>query len=251
MHPLTTAPFSILTTAFVACLLLFPLASGCGKSTDGALNGTCDVRDGDSTRDGGNGDGGSANQFCSYARPSAFADKVGFFLPGQGAGFGQDKLPCVVLGPPVGGGTTSGGLNVLSLGKAGVIVLRFDDVDVVDRPGPDLLVFENAFAGFMETGAVAVSEDGAAWTEWPCSNDRDASYPGCAGVRPVFSTPNNGIDPTNPAIAGGDAFDLADLGMTRARFIRIRDTGWNGYSGVTGGFDLDAVSAIHHEPQAK
>jgi hypothetical protein len=249
MLPRTTALLSKPITALVAGSLLLALASGCGDSTAGPPSTTTDAGGGGSTGDGGSGDGGSPMSLCKYARPSVFTDTVVSFMPGQGAGFGQDKLPCVVLGPPFGGGAAAGGLDVLSLGREGTIVLKFEDVDLVDRPGPDLLVFENAFSGFVETGAVAVSEDGSTWTEWPCRDDQDAGYPGCAGVHPVLSTPDNGIDPADPAVAGGDSFDLADVGVARARFVRIRDTGWNGYSGVSGGFDLDAVVAIHHEPQ--
>ena len=57
--------------------------------------------------------------------------------------------------------------------------------------------------------------------------------------------PTNGIDPTDPAKAGGDAFDLAELGVSSARFVRIRDGGTGHYSGVSGGFDLDAIAAVH------
>ena len=46
----------------------------------------------------------------------------------------------------------------------------------------------------------------------------------------------------------GDAFDLADLGLSRARYIRIQDTGSNDYAGLTGGFDLDAVAIVNGAP---
>ncbi|HEY1087459.1 MAG TPA: cell surface protein, partial [Archangium sp.] len=50
-----------------------------------------------------------------------WADRVVRFTPGPGAGFGQDKLPDVVLGPPSGLGDSQGSLDVLALGKGGVI----------------------------------------------------------------------------------------------------------------------------------
>src|SRR5690349_11142712 len=79
-----------------------------------------------------------------------WADRVVSFTPGPGAGFGQDKFPGVVLGPPSGGGGMSGSLDVLTLGKSGVIELEFTDFIAVDGPGVDLLVFENGFTGFFE-----------------------------------------------------------------------------------------------------
>jgi hypothetical protein len=177
-----------------------------------------------------------------------WADRVVSFSPGPGAGFGEDKLPGVVLGPPQGAGSTAGGTDVVSLGKDGTIVLAFDDGALVDGPGADLLVFENPFVGWLETGIVAVSDDGQTWHEWSCDpTDATQGFPGCAGTRPVFAAPGNGIDATDPAKAGGDPFDLHDLGVARARFVRIRDSGFNKYAPPAGGFDLDAVVALHTE----
>jgi hypothetical protein len=200
------------------------------------------------TGDGEGHDGGWTDS-CGHKRPDAFADEVIAFTPGPTAGYGQSELPCVVLGPPVGGGLTSGSLDVLSLGNEGSIVLKFDDVELVDGPGPDLIVFENALPGFVEPGFVAVSQDGQDWHEWPCQpEDADAGYPYCAGIRPVLSSPSNGISPTDPAAAGGDDFDLAALGISRARYVRIRDSGFSHYGATTGGFDLDAIAAANAQP---
>lgn len=170
--------------------------------------------------------------------PDAFADVVVAFEPGPGAGFG---LPADVLGPPVGGGERAGSLDVLSLGDGGEIVLGFDAA-IIDGPGPDLLVFENPFPGWIETGEVAVSLDGESWVAWDCDVQ---TLQGCAGVNPVLAHPDNELDPTDPAQAGGDAFDLADLSLDAVWFLRIRDTGTNPDEAPTAGFDLDAVAAIH------
>lgn len=179
--------------------------------------------------------------------PDPFADAVVSFVPGEGAGFGADGYPDIVLGPPLGSGD-AGSLDVLSLGDQGEIVLEFTDLGLVDGDGPDLIVFENPFTNWYETGVVAVSDDGETWHEWPCDPlDEAALYPGCAGVGLVWTHPDNDIDPTDPNTAGGDAFDLADLGVERARFVRIRDSGANDYSGTAGGFDLDAVAVVHGE----
>ena len=56
---------------------------------------------------------------------SPFVGGIVSFQPGEGAGFGQDQLPDVVLGPPVGGGERQGSVDVLSLGTGGVLVLSW------------------------------------------------------------------------------------------------------------------------------
>ena len=181
-----------------------------------------------------------------------FADVVVSFTPGENAGFGQDEYPDVVLGPPQGQGPNGGSLHVLSLGRDGQIVLGFDDVPIVDGPGVDVLVFENACPGWPELGIVSVSEDGDTWFEWPCEpTNVEEQYPGCAGVNAVLSHPDNDISPTDPEQAGGEGFDLADLGLTEAWFIRITDAGTNPYEGSSGGFDLDAVSVVHWERESQ
>ncbi|MBN8231071.1 cell surface protein [Corallococcus macrosporus] len=180
-----------------------------------------------------------------------FADRVTAYHFGDAAGFGQDRFPGVVLGAPVGAGQYTGSLDVLSLGKGGSITLEFTDLFAVDGPGVDLLVFENAFQKvggdiFAETASVSVSDDGLTWFDFPCaSTDKDGGFPGCAGTHPVHSAPDNGVSPTDPAVAGGDGFDLADVGLARARFVRLTDTGLNGYAGTSGGFDLDALSVVN------
>jgi hypothetical protein len=178
--------------------------------------------------------------------PGLFANRVVDFIPGGFAGFGQDKLPGVVLGPPQGAGASAGSLDVLSLGKGGCIVLSATNTEIIDEDGPDLLVFENPFSGFFETGVVSVSGDGNTWATFPCAaTDKAANYPGCAGTHYVYASPENGIDPTDPTTAGGDPYDLRDLGLASARYVRICDSGQNGYAGTSGGFDLDAVAVVH------
>ncbi len=137
---------------------------------------------------------------------------------------------------------------MLSLGCGGSIVLAFDDIGLLDGEGVDLLVFENAFSGFVELGRVAVSDDGETWAEWDCdTGDAEGGYPGCAGVAPVYASSTNGIDATDPEVAGGDAFDLADVGLKRARYVRITDAGTSDCQGTTGGFDLDAVAVVNSD----
>jgi hypothetical protein len=188
-------------------------------------------------------------------RDPRYAVAVVSFEPGEGAGFGMDRLPDVVLGPPRGTGAVRGSTDVLSLGRTGTITLELGST-VVDGEGPDFIVFENAFfvAGtrtvFADPGFVAVSEDGESFAELPCEAMGAPDYDGCAGVEPVYvdghSEDGNGIDPFDPVEAGGDAFDLADFGVGRARFVRIRDSGEGPrMGGDNEGFDLDAIAVVH------
>jgi hypothetical protein len=185
-----------------------------------------------------------------------FADAVVSFTPGPGAGFGADKLPGIVLGPPRGGGELQGSLDVVSLGNGGAIVLRFDLPVICDGPGPDLTVFENAFHSgslsgpiFAEYGIVAVSQDGEHFVEFPYD---PVTHVGLAGQTPVLSNPDNGISPLDPSVSGGDTFDLAQVGLTWAAYVRVTDAGdaipdpGNLLpGGDQAGFDLDAMAALH------
>ncbi len=192
---------------------------------------------------------GCATTAIGDGPPAPFANRVVSFHPGPGATFGQDKMPGIVLGPPQGAGSGAGSLDVVSLGTNGEIILAFDGMTIVDKPGPDFIVFENPFSSWQEPGYVAVSDDGLTWHEWPCAwQDKADDFPGCAGVRAVLANSENGIDPTDPRRAGGDAFDLADVTVTTARYVRIRDSGHNPADPPGAGFDLDAVSVIHTGP---
>jgi hypothetical protein len=217
----------------------------------------------------------------------SFPDTVSEFTPGPGAGFGQAYYPGNVLGPPHGNANPAtpnfSEQDLLSLGDGGHIVLRFVTTRVIDLPGPDISVFENPLQpsgqpnqSFSETAIVSVSDDGTSWTTFPFdfippppggSLLDKANYVGFAGVNPVFSSPTNGNSPFDPAVSGGDFFDLAQIGLSSARYIRIQDTGTTGptqtidmngdivddpgkhfqFQGAVG-FDLDAVAAIHSEP---
>lgn len=179
---------------------------------------------------------------------SPFVGSVVDVTYGPGAGFGQDDFPTIVMGPPEGGGDLQGSLDVLSLGEGGVITLAFGDQTIVDGEGPDFIVFENPFyAGgdpdqvYDELATVEVSEDGTTWTAFPCTA-LEAPFGSCAGWHPVYAdAAENDIDPLDPAVAGGDAFDLADIGVTQARFVRITDRA--DQAGLS--FDLDAVALVH------
>lgn len=179
-----------------------------------------------------------------------FATSVVSVRYGDHAGFGQDRMPSIVLGPPQGGGELQGSTDVVTLGVGGEIVLGFSGSGIEDGPGADFIVFENAFyAGgdlsrpFVDPGEVSVSEDGTTWVPFPC-DAKGSAYAGCAGAKPVLSQPSNGIAALDPSVAGGDAFDLASIGVAKARYVRIQDRS-SGGTGVSAGFDLDAVGVIH------
>jgi hypothetical protein len=183
-----------------------------------------------------------------------YATRVVSYTKGDKGGYNEAKLPGVVLGPPRGGGCCAGSLDVLSLGDGGEIVLGFD-VTIVDAPGVDFVVFENPFepsgdpTGVVaEPAEVSVSEDGVTWTPFPCTA-KAYPYGACAGWHPVYATLESPVDARAPEKAGGDAYDLSTIGVTRARFIRIRDINRKYPAAApTAGFDLDGVAVLHFQP---
>ena len=92
-----------------------------------------------------------------------------FFGPGQN--LGQLTFPEPILGPPLGGGCCQGSLDTVSVGNGGWIIVEFEGNAIVDGPGADFIVFENAFypggddsMPFAELATVEVSNDGRTWT---------------------------------------------------------------------------------------
>jgi hypothetical protein len=201
----------------------------------------------------GSADSDKAAASGEHTCSSRFVTTVESFTAGPGPDFGQADLPQVVLGPPKGAGAVNGSLDVVTLGNGGTITVGFASA-MVDGPGPDFIVFENAFfAGgdpempFAELATVEVSEDGEHFEAFPCTATA-APYGTCAGWHPVYANPDtNEIDATDPEVAGGDAFDLAEIGVARARYVRITDR--QDLTGLNGAFDLDAVSIVHADCQ--
>lgn len=215
------------------------------------------------------------------------ADQVVAFTSGfadPNTGFRYAELPGIVLGPPGDSLPTVGSTSTVSLGHGGSITLAFTDNVIVDGQGPDFIVFENAFFKgsvpasptstcnvFAEPGKVEVSSDGVVWRLFPydasaLANVGQDQTPcsalpllrGLAGLTPTFS--GNWTIPDDPLVwdpngiggvsgAGGDAFDLATVGLGQARYLRITDLNLNtGFAGNAEGFDLDAVVALHSLP---
>jgi hypothetical protein len=124
--------------------------------------------------------------------------------------------------------------RVVSLGHGGILELSLSQNQIVDRPGPDFFIFENIinYKGelFQELAFVEVSESlggDADFKRFPC-DPAQGVFEGCAGFVPTE--------------LGGDAFDLSKIGISKARRIRILDTGQNGQGN---GFDLDSVKILH------
>lgn len=218
-----------------------------GGASGGAPNGDAAAPDAGAF-DASYVDGSIGALVCEGPGPR-FATRVVAEHFGPGQNFGRNKLPGIVLGPPKGGGTKSGSLDVASLGNGGSITLAFDGNAIVDGPGPDFIVFENPFAvggdvddPYAELGTVAVSDDGVTWTSFPCTA---TAYPygSCAGWHYVYANASvdGGVaEATDPATAGGDQFDLHDLGLAQARFVRVTDR-----PDLPTVFDLDAVSIVN------
>ena len=139
-------------------------------------------------------------------------------------------------------------MDVLSLGAGGSIVLGFGDRVIVDGPGPDFIVFENVFqvngteTFFQELGEVSIAEEEGDFHAFACVPGEIEE--GCAGRMPSEEFPFHLQAQLNPELTGGDAFDLADLGLATARWVKIQDVSNNG-SGPTAGFDLDAVGLVN------
>jgi hypothetical protein len=197
------------------------------------------------------------------ASASRFITEVISFEPGTCAGFqgSPRQMPEVVYGPPW--GSPEGSLDVVSLGGGGSIVVGFGANGIVDGPGIDFVVFENPFdygSGdrYVEPGEVAVSEDGVHWTAFPCTDTTQQEPDGgwgatrCGGMNVVVSNPyTNSISPFDVEHAGGDQYDLAEIGVTSAKYVRIRnivaseDCPDAGEKPTKNGFDLDAIAIIN------
>ncbi len=201
-----------------------------------------------------------------------YGARVVSYSIGVSGGYGENFLPGNVLGPPRGGSVAqSSATQLLSLGNGGRITIEFADY-VTDGPGVDFIVFENPLVSgdtvFTETAFVDVSQDGEHFIRFPARFIADGpggtgnpdNYINLAGVHPVYANPPT-TSATDPKVAGGDQFDLKDVGLRWIRFVRIVDTGYNSKDteGVIiddagnhfpcapdkCGFDLDAVSIVH------
>jgi hypothetical protein len=274
--------FSLLVGTGGGCGATSPAASGSGSPVAGGSQG--DGASGAGAASGEDAAGARAGEDAGTAGPEAvyavgdgglvlradrFVTTVVSFNPTDCTGFGQASMPAIVEGPPVGGGTDHGSTDVVSLGSGGSIVVSFAPNAIVDGPGADFIVFENPFwiggdpnDPYAEPGEVSVSDDGVSWSAFACTPTLDPQagdgtgvagpYGSCGGWQVVYSNAENAISPVDPSVAGGLALDLATVGLTHARYVKIVDLTHEdcpeaGPRPNTNGFDLDAVAIIHAE----
>lgn len=221
------------------CVAVFALSACNGESAGGA---------GDDGSAGSSGASSDDAGECQGSGSRYVTDVVAHqFGPGQS--LGQSRFPDLIFGPPHGAGCCQGSLDTVSLGNGGTVTVAFANNAIVDGPGPDFIVFENAFEDsgsgsvFAELATVEVSADGQEWHGYPCTAV-SPPYGSCAGYHPVYANPDtNDISPLDVARAGGDPFDLADLGLPLARYVRVTDR--PDLTGLSGVFDLDAVAIVN------
>jgi hypothetical protein len=165
-----------------------------------------------------------------------------------------------LTGAPGGGGATTpnaAATDLVTVSDGGVLELHLPGVAVLDGPGADFVVYENAFyAGgdrslrAADPATVEVSSDGTTWVAIPAVLRGGAIPSGIAidarlfgegylGIEPVFANATNALGPGSLA-AGGDRFDIAATGLDSVRAIRIIDVAGDGRSP-----DLDALAWIH------
>ncbi len=190
--------------------------------------------------------------------PSIWPVAVVDYQFGVSQTFGQDSsyFPYNILGPIC---TTATPISpcadpcqVVSLGKGGYVVLAFDP-PIADGLGADFIVFENPFAYgnglvFEEWMIIQASQDGRSWHTFPFDSVTGA---GLAGRTPTGCSNCTGpISWQDPTQAGGDAFDLALVGLPWAKYVKIMDaTRYQPPDRLSA--DLDGAVAIHQaHPQS-
>lgn len=184
--------------------------------------------------------------------PSIWPIAVHSYQFGSSQTFGQGStyFPYNILGEICTSATPSNPCadpcQVVSLGKGGFVAVEFNP-PIADGPGPDFIVFENAFqygSGqvFDEWMLVSVSQDGVSWHTFPYDSITGA---GLAGRTPTGCTGcTSPINWQDPAQAGGDAFDLQVVGLPWVRYVKVSDaTHWQPPDRLSA--DLDGVVAIH------
>lgn len=205
--------------------LLAGLLAGCPAGGGDSVTDDDDMADDDdSTTD--DDDATPPPDVCVWSLEDACADEVVDAPGATGEGFGDPER---AVNGVRGGGVETGGADVFSLGiepeQDELIVLRWSDRVVLNGPGIDFVVFENAFefggGVFMDLAMVEVSRDGLEWVAFPHDlvaadetswSSEPLDWPGFAGRTPVLlHEEDNPVDPVDPAVAGGDGFDLDDL----------------------------------------
>lgn len=225
-----------------ACVFL---VGGCGEPLKGPPAPAQEGTERDTAAGLLSGDTGSMSP--SYATPTTtvqgvYADVI-LDAPGESdSPFGDPEL---AVNGVRGGGTYAGGVDVFSLGTTqdghAWLDVGWSGQRVTDGPGDDLVVFENSFATgpgscFMDPVIVSVSADGESWATFPVDylakdesvySDLVEDWQGFAGRTPVrLHEEINPVDPFDSELAGGDAFDLADLEPSSAAEAVLEQGVW-------------------------
>lgn len=187
-----------------------------------------------------------------------FIDTVYSYKFGTNVDCGQDSInfPKNIFGAPSPNAKLESPAampsEVLCLGFGGEILVGLKDKVILDEAGIDFKIFENAFINpinskiFAEPGIVSVSQDGINFIPFPYNFE---TLDGCAGITPVIGSEN----PFDPNSKSGDGFDLKTIGLSWAKYIKIKDItnlvfadkNHYYYDFVLSGFDLDAVAIIN------
>lgn len=187
-------------------------------------------------------------------------DTVISFKAGEGQNSGQsaEYFPTNIYGIPSRYPNDkipeSSPTEVLSLGLGGEIIVSFKNCSIIDGDGVDFVIFENVFTNpinkklFVEPAIVSVSQDGFNFIEFPYDYN---TLKGCAGLTPTFGENN----PFDFPSSGGDGFDLAEIGLTEIKYIKIKDitdkllqdSEHFYYDPIISGFDLDAVLGLNYK----
>jgi prepilin-type processing-associated H-X9-DG protein/prepilin-type N-terminal cleavage/methylation domain-containing protein len=203
----------------------------------------------------------SADQF--------FASQVISIDTGEGEQ-GEFGDPTVALGGPTGEGDSMQTLNVYRLGYGGSATFGFGDEAITDGPGADFVVYANAFyvngdptEDYAELSFVSVSSDGVHFATFPnvsktpqavgmYGNINPALVSGYAGVTPVYANvTTNAINPFDPAVAGGDAFDLSELDdspLIAEGYLNLNDIRYVQLTDVVSGTSVDSNGHTIYDP---
>jgi len=173
--------------------------------------------DGSREQSGGPSPGAEIDAVASLPAPGTpYADRVVSFQVGSYANR-NFTYPADALGPP--DMTTDPPGGFVNLGVSGSITLEFWDNAVTDGPGDDIRIHGDPEND--ERIEVAVSQDGITYRSFGLTGEMAS-------------------------------LDLAKVGLSSIRFIRIIDDGSQEQVGVkdySPGAELDAVEALHPEPR--
>jgi len=178
-----------------------------------ALPATLYAQDGSESRQPVRIEDAQGNTITFEVGEAAFADTSVSFTPGDPMSAQDATQGTLALGLPnyePGEGIST----AITLGCGGVLQVQFTDNVLVDRPGPDLHIFE--VGPDVEPTFVAVSIDGQTWNE---------------------------VGQIEGGTASVDIAAVADSGDV-FRFVQLTDDGED-CSGNYPGADIDAVGAIH------